>query len=329
MVSWTASSRATGPRSTTRSVAASRSAGVANRRARSWRSVSARRSSGSRSPSPPDTIATTPPRELRRRRALRDGRRPGRRAERRRPRVERRPCRPMTAAASSRQAASLSASDWGRCLGVAGLQGGLLGELELGPRWWLVAVRVAVVGERARGSGPRSRPGVWRSAGSAASGMPAISRIDALVGADRVGPVDEPRRPRRRVRASSNRVLYRSEAATAAAWRTRASRDSHRASAVGVVVAGADLVRDRQVGVQVGVAGAGVAVVERRRPGSRGSRSAARRGRRPGRTRSRPPARPGCWRPPRGGRPPPPAGCAADPSAHSRDADFTGVKTRS
>ena len=33
-------------------------------------------------------------------------------------------------------------------------------------------------------------------------------------------------------------------------------------SAVGMVIAGADLVRDRHVGVQVGVAGAGVAVVE-------------------------------------------------------------------
>ena len=58
--------------------------------------------------------------------------------------------------------------------------------------------------------------------------------------------------------SASRRVLYRSEAATLVLNSTRPSRASQRPSRV------CTLLRYRDVGVQVGVAGAGVAVGERR-----------------------------------------------------------------
>ena len=129
-VSWTATSGCRAS-STTRSVAASRSSAEAKRRGRSWRSVSARTFQRVQVAFSADTV------DDHRARQRIDGEvstgpsAVGPRAER----VDLQPCRrrrrPITVAASLAPGGELVGEGLGALLGVAGLQGGLLGQLQL------------------------------------------------------------------------------------------------------------------------------------------------------------------------------------------------------
>ena len=115
-----------------------------------------------------------------------------RRAERRRaPSTATASGPPSTAAASAEPGRALLGQGAGFVLGVAGLQGGLLGQLQRFDRGRWPAVVVLELGWPARRGGPRCGRGGSTSAGSVAGSTPTISRTGRLrrVGA---GPFGEP-----------------------------------------------------------------------------------------------------------------------------------------
>ena len=101
----------------------------------------------------------------------------------------------------------------------------------------------------------------WRSGRRAASGIPASSRTGRA--SRRPSSRGVNRTPRRARSSSSSRVLYRSEAATADRVEGLAVQRQPPRRAVRPVKTRPDLVRHRDVGVQVRVAGSGLEVVER------------------------------------------------------------------
>ena len=162
-------------------------------------------------------------------------------------------CPPKTSMASARQVWRCSASERGSCLASRDSKRGLLGQRDRLDVGWFAAVGGLELLGQFGGAGFDRRAPRRPPLAAIRLGTPTISRTGRLPRP--AGVVSANRSPETLLpRWASRRVLYSSEAATVTRCSGLAVQRQPALHTVGID--GGDLVRDRDVGVQVGVTGA-------------------------------------------------------------------------